>query len=99
MLHLRWCDRDEAGGWTRPRYDGLHGGEGVGEVRFEVNNIVYRPLGFFGPTVDDFTFLYFATEKSRRFVPPNALTHAIDRMNIVKAHPEMAVLVKGRWHQ
>lgn len=99
MLHLRWCHRDEANGWTRPRYDGLQGGLGVGEVRFEIQNVVYRPLGYFGPGPDDFTFLLFATEQSNRFVPRNALELAIERMRLVERNPVRSVVVKGKWQQ
>ena len=36
--------------WIRPSFDMLHGaGRGLGEIRFKVNKVCYRPIGYFGP--------------------------------------------------
>jgi len=73
MIHLRQQPKD---GWIRPYYDTLS--DGIGEVRFKVMNILHRPLGFFGPDRNDFTFLFFATKKAK-FDPPNAIDTAVSR--------------------
>ena len=93
MFHLR-CENRE--GWTRPYYDTLR--DGVGEVRFKVNGINYRALGFFGPNRNDFTFLLFAT-KTDRFDPVNAIDIAVERRLQVIDKPELSTVVKGRWNQ
>ena len=93
MMHLRCQNRE---GWTRQYYDTLR--DGVGEVRFKVNRINYRPLGFFGPNRNEFTFLYFST-KTNRFDPVNAIDIAVERRQQVIAKPELSTVVKGRWNQ
>ncbi len=58
-------------------------GDGILEIRFQVRNVLHRPLGFFGPDRGEFTFLTPAREQGNRFVPPNARGIAIERMEIV----------------
>lgn len=93
MIHLRDQNRE---GWTRPNYDTLR--DGVGEIRFKVNRINYRPLGFFGPNRNEFTFLYFAT-KTNRFDPVNAVDIALERRQQVTDNPSLSITVTGRWNQ
>jgi hypothetical protein len=97
MLHLRPRRRDERDGWNRPYYDTLE--RGVGEVRFEIGNIQYRPIGFFGPAREEFTFLLFAIEQSDRLQPRNAIDEAVRRRGVVQSDPSRSVLIKGRWGQ
>lgn len=73
MIHLLQQNRD---GWTRPHYDTLR--DGVGEIRFKAKGILYRPLGYFGPNRNDFTFLLFVTKRDE-FDPPNAIDIAVER--------------------
>jgi len=65
--------------WVKP----LSQGQGVFEVRFKVRNVLYRPLGFFGPDRSEFTFLIGAREQGDEFVPRNALQTAVQRKDIV----------------
>jgi hypothetical protein len=95
MLYLRTQHRE---GWIRPRYDTLRDANGVGELRFKVKRINYRPLGYFGPGRNEFTFLYFAT-KTDKYDPRNAIQFAMDRKDVVVADPNRSVIVKGRWNQ
>lgn len=93
MIHLREQARD---GWVRPYFDTLR--DGVGEVRFKANNVNHRPLGFFGPDRNEFTFLYFAT-KTNRFSPANAIDIAADRRLDAIKDPQLSVPIRGRWNQ
>ena len=95
MVYLRQQPRE---GWIRPRYDILKDADGVGEVRFKVRRIHYRPLGYFGPGRNEFTFLVFAT-KTNKYDPKNAIDIAKTRRNIVQEYPTRSVIIKGRWDQ
>ena len=90
MMYLRQQPRE---GWVRPIYDTLR--DGVGEVRFEIERILYRPIGFFGPGRNEFTFLIFAT-KTNRFDPVNAIDVAVDRKNAALKNPQRIVTMT-RW--
>lgn len=92
MIFLRQQPRE---GWIREPYDTLR--DGVGEVRFKAEGVWYRPLGYFGPFRNEFTFLFFAT-KTNKFIPSNAIDIAVERMKVVELHPARAVHVK-RWGQ
>jgi hypothetical protein len=56
---------------------------GLYEIRFQVRNVLYRPLGFFGPGRGHFTLLMPAREQGNQFIPRNALETARERMRIV----------------
>jgi hypothetical protein len=92
MTYLRQQPRE---GWVRPIYDTLR--DGVGEVRFKIENTLYRPIGFFGPGRNEFTFLLFAT-KADKFDPINAIDVAVERKSILQKDPQRAVKVT-RWGQ
>lgn len=95
MLYLRQQRRE---GWTRPRYDILRNADGVGALHFKVRRINYRPLGYFGPGRNEFTFLLFAT-KTNKYEPRNAIEVARTRRAIVEAAPSRSVVVRNRWCQ
>ena len=76
--------------WAGPCFHFLSGAAGIGTVNFEVRNIQYRPLGFFGPGSMEFTFLLFATEKGGKYQPTGCVDIASDRMKAVKANPNRA---------
>jgi hypothetical protein len=63
--------------WKLPLFRSLHGDcVPLGELRFEVQNVQHRPLGFrAGERV--FTLTFCAIEKSNRFVPSNACATAL----------------------
>jgi hypothetical protein len=95
MLYLRQQGRE---GWTRPRYDILRDADGVGALHFKVRRINYRPLGYFGPGRNEFTFLSFAT-KTNKYEPRNAIEIARMRRTVVEATPSRSVVVRNRWCQ
>jgi hypothetical protein len=75
VLALRGLPPEE---WTPPLFRWLRGnGQGLGEVRFKVEGIQQRPLGFRGPEPDVFTLLFLAREKNDRFIPKNAIEIAL----------------------
>lgn len=92
MVYLRQQNRE---GWIRPHYDSLR--DGVGEVRFKVERINYRALGFFGPSRNEFTFCFFAT-KTNSFDPRNAIDIAVARKALVEKSPIRAVKLR-MWGQ
>lgn len=65
--------------WNVPLFRWLRGdGAPLGEVRFEVQRVQHRPLGFrVGERV--FTLTFCATEKGNKFVPLNACQIALER--------------------
>ena len=71
--------------WGGNYFFPLSGYSGIFEIKFRVANVVYRPLGCFGPDRMDFTFLIGAREQGDTFVPVNAPDLAFDRMQILKA--------------
>lgn len=71
--------------WGGNYFFPLTGYSGIFEVKFRVANVVYRPLGCFGPDRMDFTFLIGANEQGDEFVPQAAPNIAVDRMRILKA--------------
>lgn len=92
MIHLLQQPRDN---WTRPYYDTLR--DGVGEIRFKVKGILHRPIGFFGPRRNDFTFLFFATKRDE-FEPRDAIDIAVMRKAQIENGAARIVEVK-RWEQ
>lgn len=68
------------------RYKGLY------EIRFQVRNVLYRSLGFFGPKRGNFTLLMPAREQGNEFIPRHALDTAVERMKVVLRD-------KGRTHE
>ncbi len=82
---LRQRRRDE---WRRPEFDRMSGRYRVlSELRFEVANVQYRPLGFFGPARAEFTILVGATKKRKVYDPRNALETALGRRLEVLGNP------------
>lgn len=92
MIYLRQQNRE---GWVREPYDTLR--DGIGEVRFKTEGVCYRPLGYFGPLRNEFTFLFFAT-KTNEFEPANAIDLAMDRKDVVTSNTKRAIRLK-RWGQ
>lgn len=59
----------------------LHGaGRGLGEIRFKVSKVCYRPIGYFGPERQHFTVLIGTIKKGNRFNPINACNTAQKRL-------------------
>lgn len=54
--------------WVRPKFAPLSGNcKGLYEIRFKVNNIQYRILGFFGPKRLVFNMVYVFKKKSDEY--------------------------------
>jgi len=71
--------------WRLPAFRELHDEcAGLGEVRFKANGVQQRPLGFRSGSAE-FTLLFWATEKSNRFVPRDACRIALERRDDVIA--------------
>src|SRR5438132_13951361 len=58
--------------WGNNYLKALVGYDGIFEIRFQIQNVLYRPLGYFGPQRGNFAFLIGALEQGDRFVPPDA---------------------------
>ena len=82
--------------WKDPHYHQLRGQDGVGAVRFEVRNVQYRPLGFFGPGARTFTFVFFATEKNGKYLPKAGIEDAKRRMRQIETNVATSRVVQ-RW--
>jgi hypothetical protein len=80
---LRDQDREA---WTRPAgFDMLSGKYSkLGKLRFKASNAQHRPLGFFGPRPNEFTFVAWATERDGKFDPPGIRDTALERMDAVR---------------
>lgn len=65
--------------WREPHIKHLNGPcDGLTEIRFKADNVQQRPLGYrSGP--NEFTILFWATEKNNRFVPLTACEKALAR--------------------
>jgi hypothetical protein len=86
VLLLLQRSREE---WRRPEFAMLKGKyTKLGELRFDVRNVEYRPLGFFGPCQSEFTILIGATKKGRVYNPHSALDSALSRRAEVLIDPE-----------
>lgn len=76
---LRYLREQEQHKWSMPYFKLLHGRCcGIGEIRFQVRRIQYRPLGYFGPMNHQFTLLVGAIEKNNRFVPKSVCKTALN---------------------
>jgi putative component of toxin-antitoxin plasmid stabilization module len=60
--------------WPFPLYLPL--GDGVGEIRFDLNKVEYRILGYFGPGSRQYLMLLGATHRTKRYVPEKAIERA-----------------------
>lgn len=76
--------------WGSNYFKQLRGYDGIYEIRFTVNNIVYRPLGCFDPFKGDFTFLIGAREQGDEFIPRKAPEIAEKRRDIIIKDPKRA---------
>ena len=76
--------------WQRPYIGKLRGKcKGLYEIRFEVNNVQHRPIGFFSGD-QEFTILAFATERDSQFDPQEVCTIAKNRKKKIEENKEHA---------
>jgi hypothetical protein len=78
----------EKSSWKKPfaaKLQGLEKGSSIYEIRISGNNVLYRPLGCFGPKgEEEFTLLIGAFEKGKgTFEPRRAPDIAIARCKLV----------------
>ena len=64
--------------------------ERIYEIRFEVKNIAYRPLGSFAPMQNDFTFLIGVTKKNNILNPKGAVKTAFKRLKFIDINQSKA---------
>ena len=76
--------------WSASLVKRLTGYRGIYEIRLRVKNVLYRPLGFFGPNPYEFTLLVPAREKGNEFEPKNAPKIAIKRKKLVQENKGFA---------
>lgn len=77
--------------WKPKLFRWLSGeGHGLGEVRFFVDRVQQRPLGFRGPRADLFTLVFPAKEIGDQFVPKNAIAIAQRRKAEIEADDQYA---------
>ena len=88
LEHLQNLENSD---WPTGWFTELAGYSGILEMKFTVQNIEWRPLGYFGPHRHEFTFLIGAIEKNNRFVPADAPSTAANRRHIVDAQPQRAI--------
>ena len=86
---LEYLVQRERHEWVRPEFDQLGGRyRDLGELRFKVGNVQYRPLGFFGPARGEFTILAGASKKGSVYDPRDALETARKRRLEVLKDPD-----------
>lgn len=77
--------------WNLPLFRWLRRDcKGLGEVRFGVGSVQYRPLGFQAGKVT-FTFVFCATERDNKFDPPNACAKGLQRKTEIEANNDQSV--------
>jgi hypothetical protein len=84
---LRNLSRLSRAEWRRPLYDTL--GEecaGLSEIRFEANNVPWRPLGFF-QAEDVFTMVICASKDEHGWTPRTACIIGLRRKAEILANP------------
>lgn len=59
---------------------------GIFEIRFEVNNVQYRPLACYGPSGREVTILTGAIEVNDRFEPLSVPSTALERKALVMSN-------------
>jgi hypothetical protein len=70
LLRIRFLAQTPRSEWKREPFDLLHGYE-LGEIRFNVEGVQHRPLGFFSPGMV-FTIVICAEERDGKFDPKRA---------------------------
>jgi hypothetical protein len=74
--------------WISKYFKKLKGYENLYEVRFEIQGIVYRPLGSFAPFRKDFTFTIGTTKKRKDvLIPIDAENIALRRLDLILQNP------------
>jgi hypothetical protein len=69
--------------------------DGLFAIRFESENVAYRPLCCFGPGRFTFTVVFFATEHNDKYRPPGACKTALERCAEKERDPLKAKIYDG----
>ena len=87
-MALRYLRDQPPANWVRP-YVGTLKREcsGLVEIRFTVEKVRHRPIGFFGPGRMVFTILAFATEKDSKLAPATVCETALRKKAQVVYEP------------
>ena len=89
LSRLKTLAQLDAPEWKLPLFRWLHGDcVPLGELRFEVQNVQHRPLGYRGPGPFTFTLTFCAKEQSSRFVPANSCARGLARKEEIERNPE-----------
>ncbi len=87
-VRIKYLSQRKPQDWGLPFYRALHGEcAPLGEIRFKANKLHYRPIGIFSGK-NEFTILFFATEKGGKFVPKTSCKVAQKHMDLVKSNKE-----------
>jgi hypothetical protein len=90
LSRLRILAQLPQGEWHDKLYKGLSGPcGGLAEIRFEADKVQQRLLGFHSGN-HEFTILFWATEKGRKFVPLSACKIALKRKAEVLGNKDRA---------
>ncbi len=80
LVRLEYLMEHPRQDWRRPHFDILKREcKGLGEIRFKADRLQHRMLGFFGPNRMEFTLVFPAIEKDRKFVPKSACNIGLRR--------------------
>lgn len=89
-IRVRYLRQQPRSAWIRPYFDKLSGEcAGLGEIRFEWNNVQYRPIGFFSGE-SKFVLVLVAKERGGKFDPRGTCAIAQRRKNEVLTNWERA---------
>ena|SRR5207253_3202500 len=87
---LKFLSNQPPAVWERPRVGKLRKEcKGFYEIRFEVNNVQHRPIGYYSGRLE-FTIIAFAVEKGGKFDPLNICVTAKNRKAIIDDNKKRA---------
>lgn len=89
MVAVEYLQEQPRDFWTRPKAAKLtRVGKGefrdYFEIRFKSEGVQQRPIGYFGPSDNQFTILIWAIEKGSNFVPADWRKTADKRRNAIE---------------
>lgn len=84
LAELRWLFETPIGEWHEPRAKKLRGYDDLYEMRFVADKKQIRPIGYFGPSPNQFTILIWASHKQNVYTPQDALDSAERRRKEIR---------------
>jgi hypothetical protein len=96
LIKLEYLVYQPRSGWTRPRFDLLHGAAAtLGEIILKkVGGVQTRLIGFFDEARGIFNIVLVVKKKSKQYDPKDWIESALSRAKEIKANPERA----NDWH-